>query len=170
MKVADLEVDGKKIGISVSERGEFTAVLDGEPYKADTMEKLKEKLVRSRRRASVRITIPATLALASRRFNSDGETLKDIEVTGIHRRNRNILFKYADSGKAGDTSYNDTILKRLDEASTAKYLQLQKAMQDSKAAFEAYKTARTITTESIKRQVEAAEKAAGIEPSGRDDD
>ena len=163
------EVDGKKFKISVTTKGDFHTIVDGDNMEAETLEKLKGKISRSQRRAKVRIAIPATVGLGSSRYNHEDETLIDVEITGIHQRNRNLLYRRVDNGKAGDVGYSDTVLKPLDAAGKTKYLQLLKASIDAQATYRKHKDSLTFNVESVKQKVRDAEKAAGIEQPEDDD-
>lgn len=163
------EVDGKKFTISVTDKGTFHTIVDHDSMEAETLEKLRGKISRSQRRKTVRISIPATIALSSSRYNHEDEKLVDVHITGIHQRNRSILYRRLDDGKAGDTSYNDTILKLLDDAGKAKYLKLLKDQIDAQTTFRKHKEHLTLNVERVKKQVRDAEKAQGIE-SAEDDD
>lgn len=163
------EVDGKTFKINVTAAGAFHTIVDGDNVEAETLDKLKGKISRSQRRAKARIAIPATIALASSRYNHEDEKLIDVQITGIHQRNRNFLYRRADDGKAGDVGYSDTVLKPLDAAGKAKYLQLLKDQIDAQTTFRKHKESLTINVESVKQQVRDAEKAQGIESSEDDE-
>lgn len=169
MKFDTFEVDGKKFTIDVRNEGQFCTVIDGDDVHADTYEKLKQKIVRAQRRTKVRVALPATVAKSSGRWNGDDEALIDVEITGIHQRNRNFLYRRVDTGKANDDSgYNDTFLKRQDAAGKAKYMTLLKAKRDATTAFDKFKSSITLNKEAVIKQVADAEKAAGLEPEERD--
>ena len=170
MKHSTFEVDGKKFVIEITDDGEFRTLIDGDPLRADTYEKLKQKIMRSQRRAKVRIALPATIALSSSHFSSDAEQLVDVEITGIHQRNRTVLYRRLDTDKAGTVEYSDTLLKRLDGAGKATYQALLRAKLGATKTFDTHKRAQTLDVEKVKQQVREAEKAAGIERPEDDDE
>lgn len=167
MKFDTFEVDGKKFTIDVMNEGEFHTTINGEGVKADTYEKLKQKIVRSQRREKVRVSLPATLLESPRHSFHDedkGSKLVDVTITGVHRRNRTVLYRRDDTKQAGDTSYSDKLLKRLNPEQKTRLLDLLKAKVDSAAAYEGYINKFAYTDKVIRAEVDAVEKAAGLEP------
>ena len=165
MKYGTFEADGRKFAIEITDSGTFRTVIDGDPYSADTYEKLKAKIVRACRKEKVRLALPATLAHGVRRFNDDDhDAVFDITITGIHQRSKDVLYRKDADHKAGTADYNDKILVRLTREQKDKYLELRIAVREAKKAFEAFQNKHAYSVDDIKKQVAAAEKAAGVEP------
>jgi hypothetical protein len=172
MKFADFKHDGKTYKVEVSGTGSFGTVIDHDPIQAESYEKLKEKIVRLTRRASVRLALPATYAQGRSRWRDDTSSvaLVDIVITGIHRQNRDILARTVGGteealrliGGQGE------ILHRLTNAQAEQYMLLLKARNDSRKAFEAYEKKYHYTLNEIEGAVEKTEKDAGIEPERKE--
>ncbi len=172
MKHSIFEVDKKKFTIEITDSGQFRSVVDGDSIGADTLDKLKAKIVRSQRLEKVRVALPATLAGRPRRHwtAEDGpQALIDIVITGIHQRNKSVLYrKVGGKEEAGTIDYNDVLLKRLTEDQKAEYLRLQKAKRDTEKSFEGYQNKFKYADHEIKQAVAKEQTAAGIEPEQED--
>jgi hypothetical protein len=163
MKYEVFEHDGRKHQIDVVQ-GKFTTVIDGESITADTYDKLKQKITRLGRRKTIKLALPATLARANRRYDNDGFKLIDVNITGIHLRNRNVLYRTVSDGKAGDVEYSDKLMVRLDAKQHAHFKGLYTAKQAAIAAYEKFIETHEYSTHEVAKQVAAAEQAAGLEP------
>lgn len=174
MKVDTYTYDGKKYEINFSPTtGQFsTEVGEDNLVTAASLDDLKKKIARSRRKAGVRIALPATRVIGAGRWNSQSDEqtqLQDVTVTGLHQRNRSILIRI-DQSKQADTvdDYRGHLLRRLTGPEKATYLRLAKASRESRVAFEKFVDDHKFGKQQIEREVAQAEKAAGIQ-EGDDD-
>lgn len=171
MKFTDFKHDGKVYKIEISDGGQFTTMLDGDSTSAETFDRLKEKIVRHTRRASVRMALPATYVEGKGRYWSSDEPgkvkLVDIVITGIHQRGGDILARTVGDKQEAlrlSNNYHGEILKRLTAAQSEEYLTLRKARDDANRAFTAYEKKYHYGNKEIAAAVAQAEQAAGIEP------
>lgn len=169
MRVTVFEKDGVKYPIDVSEStGKFSCVIDTEKIEAETLEKLKEKINRTQRRKTVKLALPATVAKKSHWDSADPDSFVDVVITGIHQRNRTVLFRRVSDKKADSIGYHDTLFKRLKPEEHAEYQKLRTAKLAATTAVEKFEKKHTYDIEQVKKEVRAAEQAAGIEPSEDD--
>lgn len=165
IKHSNFEHDGQTFAIMINDKGEFTTRIANDEVKAETLEKIRQKIMRAARRKTIKLALPATVAKVRGRFSEDAARLIDIVITGIHQRNRNVLYRAVSDHKAGDVDYSDKLMKRLTPAEHAKYLALQKADRDATKAFNKFVEDHEYRTDDVRRAVTDAEKAAGLEPS-----
>lgn len=169
MKVTVFEKDGVKYPIEVNDGGVFWVMIDQEKITAETLEKLKERISRTQRRKTIKLALPATVAKKSRWNSDDPDSFVDVVITGIHRRNRVILFRRVSDKKADSIGYHDTLFKRLTPAEHAEYQKLRTAKLAAVAAVDKFERQHAYDIEQVKKEVRAAEKAAGIESTEDDD-
>lgn len=106
MKLATVEIKGRKFDIEVTDRGEFNTTDDGNYIEANSLEELKGKLSKRMARESVRISIPF-VRWESDRYNGNGR-IKKGNITGIHAANSNLLVKWdGEKGTDQDRSWGN---------------------------------------------------------------
>lgn len=164
-KLLTYQCDGVDYEISVDNTGSFFTTMEGELVQSPTLEALKKKIGAKQRRKTIKLNLPATIREAgSWRSTGKKPTFIQVQVTGIHSRNKNVLYRREDNGKADSVGYSDDIYKRLTPADIAEYLRLWQATVDAEKAFDDFKTKHTYTKQAIGEAIAAAEKKAGIEP------
>jgi predicted transcriptional regulator len=169
MRISTYEHDGVKYPIELQETsGDFSTTIDGERIKADTLEKLKQKIARSQRKKTVKLALLATV-VKSRKWNQegDGQTI-DVLITGIHARNRVVLYRRVTDKKADTVEYSDKLFKRLSSAEHTEYAKLLKAKHVASDAVAKFIETHEYSTSEIEKQVATAEQAAGLEPEVED--
>lgn len=99
MKYGTIEVKGAKHEAFINDVGEFYAVINGEETKADTLEGLKQKLMRKMALQKAKISIPFV------RWTERGGLVRG-QITGVHGRTRNLLVQFEDGKRDQEYSYS----------------------------------------------------------------
>jgi hypothetical protein len=94
-----LEVRGAAYEVAIDGKGIFQAEVDGQAYRGNTLEKLRELVVRATRQSSLDVRFA--------RPNADG-TVRYGSVTGIHAGQRALLVRWNDGGRETIQAYNAT--------------------------------------------------------------
>jgi hypothetical protein len=113
-----IEVRGKSIDYTVDGDGMFSAELNGETFKTESLRQLKDKLLA--RAGKKPLNIPVTKVEETERWRShSGKALLEFTdgiLTGIHSANRNLIVKWDDMSRSEQvTHYGATVLRRLTE-------------------------------------------------------
>lgn len=96
MKITTIDVRGIKFDVDVNEVGKFGTSYNGEWIKADSLEELREKLLRMTKASQVKISIAF--------IEWNGKNMRQGVCTGRHGSNRNLLVKYADKKSSEQVS------------------------------------------------------------------
>lgn len=136
-----VEAEGRTFETTITNAGEFCAMLDGECISNKTLDGLQTKLSMLLRRAVVRIAIPVTRLVEGSHTRPQ---LVNGVLTGLHRANGNPLFK-SDGGATEQLTYygSSGVLERLTPEQHEEFFKLHAelgaaslAMRDFKHAHE----------------------------------
>lgn len=125
-------IDGRPFDIFIDEKGHFYTKLDGELITSVNLKSLIERL-RTRLRTHNRIALPATLLMDS--WRNDDIELTDIELTGVHGGNDNVLYREVGSTETEQLRGNK-VLKRLTKAERAELVKRHKAIAAAQAHYD----------------------------------
>jgi len=162
VKVTTEEFDGRKIDIFVNGDGEFYAVPDphdiDEVLREATLALLRKKITGYVRRKKARIAIPVVhLKRTSRHRGPDQYLAYTGMITGIHQRNRNVLFTTKAEKGVQQSDYDDDFYRADTDVTTLN--RLIKATVDANQALETFKEAHRVNP---RQAVREALKAAGV--------
>lgn len=143
MKVSTEKIDEASFDIFVDDSGSFSATFDGETYSGDSKKRLVDKL-REAVRTHQRVSVPATMI--ERAYDDDKPpTLTNVDLTGLHARSRNVLYREVGTGKTGQwQSYRGDTLRRLTPAEAKTYLDLWRVKRAAEVKLDAWVKAREI--------------------------
>ena len=147
-----ITIDGIDLAVTVSPTGEFSTRYEGEWYRSQTLVGLKKIMARAVRKES--LGIPATMIEAN--YRNDQPQSVDIEITGIHAGNNNVLFRKAGETGASEQLRYGKIYRRFSPQEHEQCLKLWKAAQDAERVYEEFREAREI--ENIRQVLLAARK------------
>jgi hypothetical protein len=125
--ITTLDYQGRKVDLSITDKGIFYALLHDDRIEAKSLDGLKDKVKRAID-ALGKIAIPVTLL--ETHYNDETPTLTDALLLRLWRGDP--LVRYED-GREETSRYGETLLRRLDA----------QEQQDLIAAWKAYKTAET---------------------------
>lgn len=128
----DETIRGRKFSVSVNNEGEFTAVVDGEQTNADTLRKLRVKIMDRLARQSldipfVRIVLPG--------WSQDKLQVRKGKVIMVHADSRRLVVEWSDGKRETLHTYHDDSLLRAD----TDVKQVERLYKVQEAAEQAYK-------------------------------
>ena len=177
-KVTTYDHDGTTFEIYVDGSGVFSALIDGdEPHRdrtltASTLDLLKKKIAARNRRKTLKLQLPATVLTHhgwSRNRQTRDDLATDVVITGIHARNRTVLYRDVATNKPDTISYSEKILVRLTEAEHAELKRLDAAQTAATEAYEKFLADHYYSTNEIRIAIGEAEQSAGI-PSSEEEE
>ena len=146
-------VGDERVEIYLDAGGRFyTTYHDHELYNP-TLDGLLEAIQRKQRVKKTKLAIPATYLTTERQgFGRDHKVvLADVELTGVHGRTGEVLFRYVESGKSDRCRRwgSDNFFRRLTPAEKDKFLALDAEETQAQRRFAEYKKAREINAQKL---------------------
>lgn len=170
-------VGDENIEVFMMPDGRFHVTYKDHELYSETLTGVLEAVKRKQRVKKTKVAIPATYLHHSHSFGAKGPTLIDVEITGIHGRTNEVLFRDIATGHSDRVRAwsSEKFFRRMTDVEKKKYFELDDAADKARAAFETYKKDRQIEAErlvtarikEIENGVEEAETDDGRGKRGR---